>query len=189
MKIIGKWLDYHILLFAKDLIHIPTGLLHLGYSCPINHLQQCLTSRKFITSLFKREGFVTKGSCPDIPPSPHPSPSRLLKQCVGVAPDFLSDRIVPRPGMRGICPVGLEDGSSYFAGFPLKPSKLTEIQHFLTLGSPALNLVHAHVLLLKHVSWVYFSILGNTFFSGGLWGKGTASHCWWEGKQVQLGCK
>lgn len=60
-------------------------------------------SRKFTISFSKRAGFVIKASCPDSH-RPHPSPSRLQKRQVGGGPDFLSDGIVPGPGMRGICP-------------------------------------------------------------------------------------
>lgn len=54
--------------------------------------------------------------------------------------------------MRGICPVGLEDGSGYFAGFRLKPSRLSEIQYFLTVGSAAFKSGMSTSLTVKQIS-------------------------------------
>lgn len=157
-------------LFAADLIHVPTSLWHLGYFCPINHSPHCLMSGTFNTSLFKREGFLTKASCPDISPSLHPSPSRLLKPCIGAVPDFLSDRIVPRPGMRGICPVWKMTPAT-FAGFWVKPSKLTESQHFLTVGSACFKSGTRRSLTVK----AWFLTLLFTFRKAflGRWGVGS----------------
>lgn len=83
-------------------------------------------SRKFIISLWvKREGSVTKASCPDTSLSSPIPPSRLLKQPVGLAPAFLTDRVVPGPGMRGICQVWKMAWAALLAS-DVKPSCWTE---------------------------------------------------------------
>jgi hypothetical protein len=111
---------------------------------------------------------VTKASCPDISPLlTHPPAGCWSSVLAWLQISWVTELF---PGQEWE-----EDGSSYFAGFWWKPFKLTQIQHFLTVGSAAFNL-ERRSLTVKHGSRVYFSILGNPFFGVCMAG-GTTKHC------------
>lgn len=134
MKIIEKRLEHHILLSESDLIHVLTGPSHLGYFYALDHFKALSLScqgNSFI-SLLKREGPVTKASCPDTSLS-SPIPQQAAEAVCWPGSSFPNWQNCSRARNERNLP-GLEDGLGCFAGFRFETFLLNWEQPFPAPG-------------------------------------------------------
>lgn len=158
MKRIEKWLEYYIPLFEWDLIHVLTGLLHFGYFYPINHCKtlSSIMSRKFIISLFKRAGFVTKASCPDISPLlTHPPAGCWSTGLAWLQISWVTELFRGQECEESACFGRWLELSSQTDWDPALPGDRRECYLKSDL---------CRSLTVQHGSWVYFLIPGNSGF-------------------------